>query len=168
MLTSIIWALHLGQAGRANGAGGMGRANLAAHLFELSFEVGRDRAHDPNSGVRSPAPVLSPQRSPRPKGPKQHQGEPCPPAEAMNEARRLALAGFALAQYPLRQVIDGGARMLGHYFHRLIFVGAKSNASPIGKNEPLMKANLSDDVLGHFERPAVSGRHLERADDYRN
>jgi len=31
MLTSIIWALHLGQAGRANGAGGMGRANLAAH-----------------------------------------------------------------------------------------------------------------------------------------
>lgn len=31
MLTSIIWALHLGQAGRANGARGMGRANLAAH-----------------------------------------------------------------------------------------------------------------------------------------
>jgi hypothetical protein len=40
--------------------------------------------------------------------------------------------------------------MFVHYFHRLIFGGAKSNAFPISKHEPLMKANFPDDVLGHF------------------
>jgi hypothetical protein len=43
-----------------------------------------------------------------------------------------------------------------HGLLRLIFVGAKSNAFAIGKHEPLVKANFPDDVLGHFERPAVS------------
>jgi hypothetical protein len=50
--------------------------------------------------------------------------------------------------------------MFAHCFHRLIFVGAKSNALPIGKHEPLMKANFPDDVFGHFECPAASGLHL--------
>jgi hypothetical protein len=40
--------------------------------------------------------------------------------------------------------------MFGHCFLRLIFVGTRSNASPIGKHEPMMKANFPDDVLGHF------------------
>jgi len=43
--------------------------------------------------------------------------------------------------------------MLGHCFLRLTFVGTRSNAFPIGKHEPLVKANFPDDVLGHFERP---------------
>jgi hypothetical protein len=43
--------------------------------------------------------------------------------------------------------------MFGHRFHRLRFAGAKGNALPIRKHEPLMKANLIDDALGHFERP---------------
>lgn len=81
---------HLGLAARAGGAQKWSRWNGSRQsggppLFELSFEVRRDRAHDPNSGVRGPTPVLSPQRSRRPKGPKQHQREPCPPAEAMSQ-----------------------------------------------------------------------------------
>ena len=40
--------------------------------------------------------------------------------------------------------------MFGHRFHRLAFVGAKSNAFPISEQEPLVKANFPDDVLGHF------------------
>src|SRR5262245_23010342 len=72
---------HLGLAPRTGGARKWSRWNRPRQsggppLFELSFEVRRDRAHDPNSGVRGPGPVLSPQRSPRPKGPKQHQREP--------------------------------------------------------------------------------------------
>jgi hypothetical protein len=47
--------------------------------------------------------------------------------------------------------------MFGHHFHRLIFVSAKGDALPVGKNKPLMKANFPDDILGHFERPAVNG-----------
>jgi hypothetical protein len=39
--------------------------------------------------------------------------------------------------------------MLGHCFHRLVLVGAKSNALPIRKHEPLMLANFRDDVFGH-------------------
>ena len=39
--------------------------------------------------------------------------------------------------------------MLGHCFGRRFFIGATSNTFPIGKNEPLMKANFPDDVLGH-------------------
>lgn len=69
---------HLGLAPRTGWARKWSRRNGPRQsggppLFELSFEVRRDRAHDPNSGVRDPAPVLTPQRSPRPKGPKQHQ-----------------------------------------------------------------------------------------------
>ena len=40
--------------------------------------------------------------------------------------------------------------MFGHHFHRLVFVGAESNALPIGKHEPLMTANFLDDVFSHF------------------
>lgn len=47
--------------------------------------------------------------------------------------------------------------MFGHRFPRRIFIGATSNAFPIGKNEPLMKANFPDDVLGHFR---ASGSEL--------
>jgi hypothetical protein len=43
--------------------------------------------------------------------------------------------------------------MFGHCFLGPIFVGAASNAFPIGKHQPLMKRNFPDDVLGHFERP---------------
>ena len=39
--------------------------------------------------------------------------------------------------------------MLGHRFHCLVLVGAKSNALPIRKHEPLMMANFRDDVFGH-------------------
>ena len=39
--------------------------------------------------------------------------------------------------------------MLGHCFHCLVLVGAKSNALPIRKHEPLMMANFRDDVFGH-------------------
>jgi hypothetical protein len=39
--------------------------------------------------------------------------------------------------------------MLGHRFHCLVLVGAKSNALPIRKHEPLMTANFRDDVFGH-------------------
>jgi len=46
--------------------------------------------------------------------------------------------------------------MFVHCSHRLIFVGAGGNAFSIGKNEPMMKVNFPDDVLGHCERPAVS------------
>lgn len=71
---------HLGLAHRTGGARKWRwngpRQSGGPPLFELSFKVRRDRAHDPNSGVRGPAPALSPQRSPRPKGPKQQQREP--------------------------------------------------------------------------------------------
>jgi hypothetical protein len=40
--------------------------------------------------------------------------------------------------------------MLGHRLHRLVFAGAKGNALPIRKHEPLMTANFPDDVLSHF------------------
>jgi hypothetical protein len=40
--------------------------------------------------------------------------------------------------------------MISHHFHSLVFVGAQSDALPIGKYEPLMTANFPDDVLGHF------------------
>jgi hypothetical protein len=39
--------------------------------------------------------------------------------------------------------------MLGHRFHCLVLVGAKNNALPIRKHEPLMTANFRDDVFGH-------------------
>jgi hypothetical protein len=39
--------------------------------------------------------------------------------------------------------------MFGHRFHCLVLVGAKSNALPIRKHEPLMPANFRDDVFGH-------------------
>jgi hypothetical protein len=39
--------------------------------------------------------------------------------------------------------------MLGHRFHCLVLVGAKSNALPIRKHEPLMMTNFRDDVFGH-------------------
>jgi hypothetical protein len=44
-----------------------------------------------------------------------------------------------------------------HGFHRLFFIGAKSNAISISKHEPLIKANFLDDVLGHFR---ASGSEL--------
>jgi hypothetical protein len=44
--------------------------------------------------------------------------------------------------------------MLGHRFHCLVLVGAKSNALPIRKHEPLMMANFRDDVFGHSGPPA--------------
>jgi hypothetical protein len=47
--------------------------------------------------------------------------------------------------------------MFGHCFPRRILIGAASNTFPIGKNEPLMKANFPDDVLGHFR---ASGSEL--------
>lgn len=50
--------------------------------------------------------------------------------------------------------------MFGHRFPRRIFIGAASNTFPIGKNEPLMKANFPDDVLGHFR---ASGSELRIA-----
>jgi hypothetical protein len=53
--------------------------------------------------------------------------------------------------------------MFGHRFLRLVFIGATSNAFPISKNEPLMKANFPDDVLGHCERPVVSRLQLTPA-----
>jgi hypothetical protein len=40
--------------------------------------------------------------------------------------------------------------MLVHGSHRLIFVGARGNAFPIGKHEPMMKIDFPDDVLGHL------------------
>jgi hypothetical protein len=46
--------------------------------------------------------------------------------------------------------------MFGHHSHRFVFVGAKRNAFPIGENEPLVKTNFPDDILGHFECPAAS------------
>jgi len=39
--------------------------------------------------------------------------------------------------------------VLVHRFHRLVLIGTKGNASPIGKHEPLTRANFPDDVLGH-------------------
>jgi hypothetical protein len=39
--------------------------------------------------------------------------------------------------------------VLGHRFHGLGLVGAKSNALPIRKHEPLMMTNFRDDVFGH-------------------
>lgn len=36
-----------------------------------------------------------------------------------------------------------------HRFHRLILIGTKSDASSIGKHEPLTRTNFPDDVLGH-------------------
>ena len=50
--------------------------------------------------------------------------------------------------------------MFGHCFPRRILIGAASNTFPIGKNEPLMKANFPDDVLGHFR---ASGSELMTA-----
>jgi hypothetical protein len=47
--------------------------------------------------------------------------------------------------------------MFGHRFPRRVFVGATSDTSPISKNEPLMKANFPDDVLGHVR---ASGSEL--------
>jgi hypothetical protein len=43
--------------------------------------------------------------------------------------------------------------MFGHRFHRLVFVGARSDALPICKHEPLMGSNLLNYVLGHFDAP---------------
>jgi hypothetical protein len=50
--------------------------------------------------------------------------------------------------------------MFSHGLLRRIFIGATSNTFPIGKNEPLMKANFPDDVLGHFR---ASGSELRTA-----
>jgi hypothetical protein len=44
-----------------------------------------------------------------------------------------------------------------HGFHRLFFIGAKSNAISVSKHEPLIKADFLDDVLGHFR---ASGSEL--------
>jgi hypothetical protein len=41
--------------------------------------------------------------------------------------------------------------MFNHCLLRPNFVGAGSNAFAVGKHEPLMKVDLIDDVLGHFE-----------------
>jgi hypothetical protein len=41
--------------------------------------------------------------------------------------------------------------MLGHRFHGLVLVGAKSNALPIRKHEPLMMTNFRDDVSDRSE-----------------
>jgi hypothetical protein len=47
--------------------------------------------------------------------------------------------------------------MFGHRFHSLVFVGARSDALPIRKDEPLMGPNFLDQVLGHFDAWAVGG-----------
>ena len=41
--------------------------------------------------------------------------------------------------------------MFGNKFQSLVFVGAHSDALPIRKHEPLMRANFLDYVLGHFD-----------------
>ncbi|MCP1838071.1 hypothetical protein ACVIHI_000557 [Bradyrhizobium sp. USDA 4524] len=50
--------------------------------------------------------------------------------------------------------------MFSHGFHRLIFVGAKSDASPIGKHELLAKPNTLMTYSVIFERPAANELHL--------
>jgi len=47
--------------------------------------------------------------------------------------------------------------MFCHRFHSLVFVGARSDALPIRKDEPLMGPNFLDYVLGHFDAWAVGG-----------
>ena len=47
--------------------------------------------------------------------------------------------------------------MFGNRFHSLVFVSAQSDALPIRKHEPLMRANFLYYVLGHFDAQAVGG-----------
>jgi CspA family cold shock protein len=53
------------------------------------------------------------------------------------QARWFTPAGFVLANCPQGHVTDGCVGLLGHRFHCLVLVGAKSNALPIRKHEPL-------------------------------
>lgn len=93
-----------------------------------------------------------------------------------------ALSRPTLSAFPLALLVDGALDFLGqrrrlrtparqdhrfgggrsnaartmvhHCFLRGGFIGARGNASTIGKHEPLTKANFHNDVFGHFRRPS--------------